>query len=59
MKKLKQLKPAFHADIPAYCDLREYENAIKCCKWAHKTFGEFSPNLASVWARIIKESGLI
>lgn len=42
----------------AYCDLREYENAIKCCKWAHKTFGEYSPNLANVWARIKKESGL-
>ena len=42
----------------AYCDLQEYENALKCCKWAYKTFGEFSPNLSNVWARIKKESGL-
>ena len=42
----------------AYCDLQEYENALKCCRWAYKTFGEFSPNLANVWARIKKESGL-
>ena len=42
----------------AYCDLQEYENALRCCKWAYKTFGEFNPNLSSVWARIKKESGL-
>ena len=42
----------------AYCDLKEYENALKCCRWAYKTFGEFSPNLSNVWARIKKESGL-
>ena len=42
----------------AYCDLHEYENALRCCKWAYKTFGEFSPNLSNVWARIKKESGL-
>lgn len=42
----------------AYCDLKEYENALKCCKWAYKTFDKFSPNLSNVWARIKKESGL-
>ena len=42
----------------AYCDLQEYENALRCCKWAYKTFGEFSPSLSNVWARIKKESGL-
>ena len=42
----------------AYCDLKEYENALKCCRWAYKTFGEFSPNLHNVWERIKKESGL-
>ena len=42
----------------AYCDLKEYENALRCCKWAYKTFGEISPNLSNVWARIKKESGL-
>ena len=41
----------------AYCDLKEYENALRCCKWAYKTFGEFSPELSNVWARIKKESG--
>lgn len=42
----------------AYCDLQEYENALRCCKWAYKTFGEFNPNLSNVYARIKKESGL-
>lgn len=42
----------------AYCDLREYENALKCCKWAYKNFGGFDPNLSNVWARIKKESGI-
>jgi tetratricopeptide (TPR) repeat protein len=42
----------------AYCDLKEYENALRCCKWAYKTFGEFNPNLSNVYARIKKESGL-
>ena len=42
----------------AYCDLKEYENALRCRRWAYKTFGKFDPNLANVWARIKKESGL-
>jgi tetratricopeptide (TPR) repeat protein len=42
----------------AYCDLREYENALKCCKWAYKRFGKFDASLSNVWARITKESGL-
>lgn len=43
----------------AYCDLKEYENALRCCRWAYKTFGgEYSANLSNVWARIKKESGL-
>lgn len=42
----------------AYCDLKEYENALRCCKWAYKTFGGFNPNLSNVYARIKKESGL-
>ena len=42
----------------AYCDLQEYENALRCCRWAYKTFGEFNPSLSNVWARIKKESGL-
>lgn len=42
----------------AYCDLEEYNNALKCCKWAYRRFGGFNPNLSNVWARIKKESGL-
>lgn len=42
----------------AYCDLKEYENALRCCRWAYKNFGEFDANLSNVWARIKKESGL-
>ena len=42
----------------AYCDLQEYENALRCCRWAYKTFGKFEPSLSNVWARIKKESGL-
>ena len=43
----------------AYCDLQEYDNALRCCKWAYKNFGGKSdPNLIHVWARIKKESGL-
>ena len=42
----------------AYCDIQEYENALRCCKWAYKTYGEFNPNLSNVYARIKKESGL-
>ena len=43
----------------AYCDLKEYENALRCCKWAYRNFGgEFSSSLSNVWARIKKESGL-
>ena len=42
----------------AYCDLKEYENELRCCRWAYKTFGKFEPSLSNVWARIKKESGL-
>ena len=42
----------------AYCDLKEYENALRCCRWAYKNFDEFDANLSNVWARIKKESGL-
>ena len=43
----------------AYCDVKEYENALRCCRWAYKRFGaEFDPNLSNVFARIKKESGL-
>ena len=42
----------------AYCDLKEYENALRCCRWAYKTYGKFDPNLSNVWSRIKKESGL-
>ena len=43
----------------AYCDLKEYENALRCCRWAYKHFnGDFDPNLSNVFARIKKESGL-
>ena len=23
----------------AYCDIHEYENALRCCRWAYKKFG--------------------
>ena len=54
------ITPVFLTSVAAaYCDLREYENALRCCKWAYKNFGgEFNSNLSSVWARIKKESGL-
>jgi tetratricopeptide (TPR) repeat protein len=42
----------------AYCDLKEYENAMRCCKWAYKTYGEFNHELSAVYGRIKTESGL-
>lgn len=43
----------------AYCDLHEYENALRCCRWAYKKYGGHGdPYLANVFARIKKESGL-
>ena len=43
----------------AYCDLQEYENAFRCCRWAYKRFeGNSDPNLSNVFARIKKESGI-
>lgn len=43
----------------AYCDLKEYENAMRCCKWAmKKNDGELEPALLSVYARIKKEAGI-
>lgn len=43
----------------AYCDVHEYENALRCCRWAYKRFdGEYQPFLSNVFARIKKESGL-
>lgn len=41
----------------AYCDLQEYENAFRCCRWAYKRFeGNSDPNLSNVFARIKKEA---
>lgn len=43
----------------AYCDLKEYENAMRCCRWAYKRYGgELDSNLSNVFARIKKESGM-
>ena len=43
----------------AYCDLMEYENALRCCRWAYKNCGGgYDESLAKVFARIKKESGL-
>jgi tetratricopeptide (TPR) repeat protein len=43
----------------AYCDLKEYENAMRCCRWAYKRYGgEPDLNLSNVLARIKKESGI-
>jgi tetratricopeptide (TPR) repeat protein len=43
----------------AYCDLKEYENALRCCRWAFKRYGgDIDPNLSSVFDRIKKESGI-
>ena len=43
----------------AYCDLQEYENALRCCRWAYKRFGgDFDQSLSNVFSRIKKESGL-
>jgi tetratricopeptide (TPR) repeat protein len=42
----------------AYCDLGEYENALRCCRWAFKrSKGGIDPNLKNVWARLQKEMG--
>ena len=42
----------------AYCDLKEYENALRCCKWAYKRYGgDIDPSLMNVFMRIKKESG--
>lgn len=49
----------FTSVAAAYCDLKEYENALRCCRWAYKRFGgEFDSNLNNVFARIKKDSGL-
>lgn len=41
----------------AYCDLQEYENALRCCKWAYKRYnGEPPPELYNVFLRIKNES---
>lgn len=43
----------------AYCDLLEYENALKCCKRAYAMGdGRHDPELYAVFGRIKKESGL-
>ena len=43
----------------AYCDLKEYENALRCCRRAYKHLnGQYNSNLSAVWGRIKKESGL-
>lgn len=42
----------------AYCDLKEYENALRCCRWAYKNCdGDASGELQSVFGRIRKETG--
>ena len=42
----------------AYCDLYEYENAMRCCRWAFSRFGgERHDELWNVYARIQKETG--
>ena len=48
--------PLLTSVAAAYCDLKEYENALKCCKWAYKKYGKFNPHLHNVWERIKKES---
>ncbi|MBQ5801215.1 MAG: hypothetical protein IIW20_04945 [Clostridia bacterium] len=51
--------PLLTSVAAAFCDLKEYENALRCCKWAYKAFnGEFNSSLNNVFARIKKESGL-
>ncbi len=54
------LRPVLLTSVAAaYCDLGEYENALRCCRWAYKRFdGVFNESLANVFARIKKESGL-
>lgn len=43
----------------AYCDIKEYENALRCCKWAYSRFGgRADESLRLVYARISSESGL-
>ena len=43
----------------AYCDMKQYENALRCCKWAYKRYNsEENEKLQSVFRRIKKESGL-
>ena len=43
----------------AYCDLMEYENALKCCKRAYAMEnGRADSELHAVFGRIKKESGL-
>lgn len=42
----------------AYCDLNEYENAMRCCKWALKKYGgEMDPSLRNVYVRVKKNLG--
>ena len=43
----------------AYCDLKEYQKALQCCRWAYRRLdGNHDPNLSAVFGRIKKESGL-
>lgn len=43
----------------AYCDIKEYENALKCCKRAYATGGKKNEELSLVYKRIKAESNLI
>lgn len=43
----------------AYCDIKEYENALKCCKRAYATGGNKNEELSLVYKRIKAESNLI
>ena len=47
--------PLLTSVAAAYCDLGEYENALKCCNNAYRLGGK-SDELGSVYQRIKKES---
>lgn len=53
------ITPALLTSVAAaYCDLQEYENAMRCCKWAYKRYGgDADLSLSLVLARIKKETG--
>ena len=54
------LNPALPTSVAAaYCDIKEYENALKCCKRAYATGGKRNEELSLVYKRIKAESNLI